>query len=437
MNTMSGTLVENPAGSLSQEFETSGSHADGAVMPNSKTKVLVIDDEPEIVEEIAELLAGAGFPCGIAGDPREALDAFRADGDISIIVTDLKMPGMDGLAMVRTLQEDLPAGRDVAVIVITGHGETDDAIEALRLGAVDFLTKPVAPEHLVHVVERAAETLRLRDLERQFRERLERKVEERTAEVRELSDDLSRANRNLETRNRELAVVNRVKSEFLALISHELRTPLNAVIGFSEIMERNSEEKGETKELEYHRIISESGRNLLRIVNTILELADAQVGEQPLDKVDVDPSDLIDRVVEVLKPKAREAGVEIIIDLKNTPKTVFADQHGLTQAVGNILDNAIQFSPADTEICINVESEDGELSISIADNGMGMSEEEIPIAGEAFRQVDGGLSRKVDGLGLGLTLSRMYVELHGGKLKVDSSPGLGTTVRMTIPHGGR
>ncbi len=111
-------------------------------------------------------------------------------------------------------------------------------------------------------------------------------------------------------------------------------------------------------------------------------------------------------------------------------------RHWLTQAIGNIWDNAIQFSPADTEICINVESAGEELSISVADNGIGMSEENIPIAGEAFRQVDGGLSRKVDGLGVGLTISRMFVELHGGRLKIDSSPGLGTTVRMTIPHGG-
>lgn len=400
-------------------------------------KILVIDDEPEIVQEISELLSGAGFQCATAAGPRQALDAVRADGEISIIVTDLAMPAMDGLTMVRTLRENLPAGRDVAVIVMTGHGGTDKAIEALRLGAVDFLAKPVAPDHLLHAVARAAETQRLRKLERQFLERVERTVEDRTAEVRALSDDLSRANRDLQARNRDLMVINRVKSEFLSMISHELRTPLNAVIGFSEIMEKNSEEKGETKELEFQRLISEAGRKLLRIVNTILDLADAHMGDQPLDKVVLDPSDLIDRVVEVLEPKACKAGVKITLELENAPKTVFADRHRLTQAVGNILDNAIQFSPADSEVRITVDGRDGELSISIADSGIGMSEEEIAIAGEAFRQVDGGLSRKVYGLGVGLTLSRMFVELHGGRLNIDSSPGLGTTVRMTIPHGGR
>lgn len=160
------------------------------VFQNGEAKVLVVDDEPEIAQEMSELLLGSGFRCDVANDPYEALDIMRADDDISIIVTDLKMPGLDGLEMVRILHAELPPNRDVEVVVVTGHAGTDEAIKALRLGVTDFLTKPVLPDHLIHVVKGACLASRLRGLERQIRDGIESVVAEPTAEVQTLSDDL-------------------------------------------------------------------------------------------------------------------------------------------------------------------------------------------------------------------------------------------------------
>ncbi len=177
----------------------SGDESIQVEISESKTKVLIVDDERETAEEIAELLTFDSFmQCEIADDPIQAMDIAETDRDISIIITDLNMPGLDGLQMIQKLRDRYNSNRDFAVIVITGHAGTKEAIKALQLGAMDFITKPISPDHLLHAVGRASETLQLRKLEKQFRERLEHKVEERTQEVRLLSDDLLRANRNLQ-----------------------------------------------------------------------------------------------------------------------------------------------------------------------------------------------------------------------------------------------
>jgi DNA-binding NtrC family response regulator len=175
--------------------------------PESITKILIVDDERDTAEEIAELLTFDNFmQCDIAGDAIQAMDMIEADEGISIIVTDLKMPGQDGLTMVQELRDRYVNTRDLAVIVITGNAGTDEAIKALRLGAIDFITKPISPDHLLHAVGRAAETLQLRLFQKQFHEHLEYKVEERTQEARLLLDDLSSANQKLQSLNLELSL---------------------------------------------------------------------------------------------------------------------------------------------------------------------------------------------------------------------------------------
>lgn len=241
-----------------------------AESPEIIPKVLVVDDELETAEEVAELLTLDGFTqCEIACNPLQAMDIVRNDQDISIIITDLKMPGMNGLQMIRRIQKSLDSDRELAVIVITGHAGTQEAIKALRLGAMDFITKPISPDRLLHAVGRAAETLQLRKLDKQFYEHLEFTVEERRQEVKLLSDDLLRSDRKLQALNLELSASNRVKSEFLTWISHELRT----------------------------------GNKLLRIITNILDLVTVDSGELKPRSVELDTADIAERVIEALGPK--------------------------------------------------------------------------------------------------------------------------------------
>lgn len=399
------------------------------------SSVLVVEDEAETAEEISELLSDAGFSCDEALDSRTALKIIRQHPEISIVVTDLQMPGLKGLELIKELNETLPPDRDLAVIVATGQGGMDEAIKALRLGAMDFLTKPISPDHLVHAVRRADETLKLRRLERHFQEQLKSEVDERTAEVRKLASDLEETNASLMVRNRELAVADRVKDDFLTLISHELRTPLNAVIGFSEIMVDLSEKDGNDTAKEYSRIIATAGRKLLRIVNTILELVNVECGNLKLDKTSIDVADLIGRVVEVIKPKADERSITLTVALCQPLPMIHADANRVIQALGNVVENAIHFSPPGSEVRIDADATDDTVMITVTDCGKGMTAEEIQIAGQTFRQVDASAAKEVYGLGLGLPLARLFVELHGGELKIDSTIGGGTVVTISIPHG--
>ncbi|MBT6276625.1 MAG: hybrid sensor histidine kinase/response regulator [Chromatiales bacterium] len=396
------------------------------------SRILVVDDDIAITEEAAEILSDEGFACERAFDGHLALKMVLDNPDIGVVITDLKMPGMDGLELIRKINETIPADRDLAVIVVTGHAGTAEAVETLRLGAMDFLTKPIDPDHLVHATRRADETVKLRRLERLFNKRLKEDVAKRTAEAHALTVSLEQTNTMLEQRNRELAISNKVKTDFLALISHELRTPLNAVIGFSEIMALGSETGGNDTEKEYNREVAAAGRKLLRIVNTILELIDVDCGDMKLRKASIDINDMVGRVVEVLKPKADDKPITLKVEAHQTLPAIDADANRVIQALGNVVENAIHFSPPGSDISIGAKATGDTVTITVTDRGKGMTEEEIKIAGEAFRQVDASAAKEVYGLGLGLPLARMFIELHGGALEIESNPCAGTTVRMSL-----
>jgi signal transduction histidine kinase len=287
---------------------------------------------------------------------------------------------------------------------------------------------------LLHAVGRAVETLQLRILQKQFHEHLEYKVEERTQEVRLLSDDLSSANQKLQSLNLELSDSNRTKSEFLSMIKHELRTPLTPILGFAELIAISSKERGDMEEHKYSKKISKAGLKLLRTINTILDLVDVDSGDINLSLGDVNLNDIVDRVMDVLKPKAESLSIQLSAVIKEHPMTIIqGDEKRLMQAIYNIMDNSIQHSPSDSHVVIEVRSLGEALSVSVSDNGVGMNEEDLKIAREAFRQVEGGHKRTVNGIGLGLTLSNMFIELHGGKISISTEKGKGTIVEIIIP----
>jgi two-component system sensor histidine kinase/response regulator len=396
--------------------------------------ILIVDDEPEITEELAEFLEDSGFSVITATDPIDAIKMVKENEAISVVISDLSMPNMTGLEMIEEINLTFLAERDLAVIVVTGNANTDRAVKSLRLGATDFLLKPINPDILVHATKRAVESIRLKRLERDFRQQLERRVLERTEEVQKLSSDLLAANDMLLIKNSELTVANQIKSEFLTLISHELHTPLNAIIGFSGLMNIESEGAGRIEEAQYSQIILNAGNDLLKIINTILQLIDVSSGDLKLSNTELNPSDLIKRVVEVFKPKAEKAAVEIVFDLTDMPKYIYADNRLLTQTIGNVLANAIQFSKKSDTIAITASASDDIVTIAIADQGIGMTADQINTAQMAFRQVDGSLTKTAYGMGLGLTMSKLITELHGGALSIDSAPGEGTIITISIPN---
>lgn len=233
---------------------------------------------------------------------------------------------------------------------------------------------------------------------------------------------------------------NHMKSEFLANMSHELRTPLNAIIGFSELM--TSELLGPLGAPAYRDYASDiltSGRHLLDIVNDILDISKIEAGTMALNCDDVGIVELVSSCRRAVMTRALKGGLSVKLDIPEDLEVV-ADPVFLKRILLNLLTNAVKFTPSGGGVIVHGRLIEGDkpdhgiVEIAVSDTGIGMTPEEIGIALVPFRQVDGSLSRKHEGTGLGLPLAKSLTELHGGTLTVDSQPGYGTTVRVRLPR---
>ncbi|MDH3241735.1 MAG: ATP-binding protein [Alphaproteobacteria bacterium] len=227
----------------------------------------------------------------------------------------------------------------------------------------------------------------------------------------------------------------RSKSLFLANMSHELRTPLNAIIGFSELMHDESlGPLGEPRYKEYVEDIIDSSRHLLGVINDILEVSKAEAGKIELFEENLLANDEIKAATRLFTKQADTAGVKLITEPMNPDCTFRADQRKIRQVLLNLISNAIKFTPAGGSVTLTPALRaNGEFTITVQDTGIGMAEQDIPAALTPFGQVESTLSRRFEGTGLGLPLSQALMEVHGGRLRLDSAPGQGTRVRITLP----
>ncbi|MFT5439339.1 MAG: PAS domain S-box-containing protein [Alphaproteobacteria bacterium] len=228
---------------------------------------------------------------------------------------------------------------------------------------------------------------------------------------------------------------NRSKSEFLANMSHELRTPLNAIIGFSETMKRQIfGPLDNPKYVEYVADIHQAGNHLLDLINDILDLSKIEAGEVELDENVINVSEIVASSMLLVNERAENGGVKLTVNTPDALEPFYADERALKQILINLLSNAIKFTPSGGEVTVNVWSgPDTGYNFQIVDTGVGMALEDIPIALAPFKQLDGAINRKFEGTGLGLSLTKTLVEMHGGSLDIQSELGIGTTITVRFP----
>ena len=255
--------------------------------------------------------------------------------------------------------------------------------------------------------------------------------------ISDFSDVKEREERLDEARH-EAEAASVAKSTFFANMSHELRTPLNAIIGFSEILAGQMVGRlCSEAHVQYARDIWQSGSHLLAIINSVLDLSKSQAGMLQLVCDEVDLGELIESSLKIMREECTRADLSLTVQLPEAPVQLWADGAKLKQVLLHLLSNAVKFTDPGGMIAVRAEAaRDGSATIQIIDNGIGMSAEEIPVAFAAFGQVDSQLARRYEGTGLGLPLSKALVELHGGMIAIDSTPGKGTTVTVTVPKEG-
>ena len=338
-----------------------------------------------------------------------------AETDYDAIVIDIKMPGMDGLALLSEIRKLRPA---TPTLLITGHGDHNRALQALRGGAYDFIQKPIDRNYFVAALTRAIQV-----------RQMGRKIENRKAALEHHAIELERM---VEERTYELREANRIKDEFLATLSHELRTPLNAILGWVELLcEGALDEEAATDAI--HRV-ERNTKSLVKLIDDLLDVSRIITGKFKLEVRPIDLGPVIEAAIEAVRPAIEAKGIQLGLALEPLG-LVSGDPSRLQQVVWNLLSNAIKFTSPGGRVEVRLEQVGANGLITVSDTGEGIPETFLPYVFDRFRQANSVFTKEHGGLGLGLAIVRHLVEMHGGAVRADSpGRGKGATFTVTLPR---
>ncbi|HKY42430.1 MAG TPA: ATP-binding protein, partial [Pyrinomonadaceae bacterium] len=373
-----------------------------------RARILLADDNADMREYLRRLLA-PGYDVEAVADGEAALGLARYQ-DFDLVLSDVMMPRLDGFGLIKALRGD-ERTQTIPVIMLSARAGEESRVEGMGAGADDYLVKPFSARELLARVEAHLNLQRVR-----------REGEQALMEMME-REQKARANAE---------VANRVKDDFLAMLSHELRTPLNAIIGWSHLLK-----KGMLNEKDRARGIDVIHRNAAaqrEIIDELLDVSRIVTGKLKLETKPVELAGVVEAAIDAIRPTAEAKGVEIVASVDGSAGLVDGEAVRLQQVIWNLLSNAVKFTPKQGRIEVELKKIDGDLKVVVTDTGEGIESEFLPFIFERFRQADSSAKRVHGGLGLGLSIVRSLVEMHGGQIHAASDgKGKGATFTLTLP----
>jgi signal transduction histidine kinase len=378
--------------------------------------ILIVDDTPTNLDILSEALSDAGYDVAIATSGERALQQLqRRSADL--ILLDVMMPGIDGFETCRRLKAD-PQTSDIPVIFMTALVDAASKMKGFDCGAVDYITKPFQePE----VLARVRTHLQLRLL------------------TKNLAEQVSHQTTSLRAAKEAAEAANIAKSAFLAAVSHELRTPLNAILGMSEILEEEIHGPINEQQQAAVRTIQQSGEHLLALIDDILDLNKLDLATTKAEPISLNIAptsitNLCQTSLDSIAPAARAKLLHLELNVQSDLVDGQWDEQRIRQVLINLLKNAIKFTPQGGKIMLEAFQDTPEsMQISVTDTGIGIESGKIDRLFQPFVQLDSALNRKYPGTGLGLALVQRIVELHGGKVEVNSAINVGSCFTVHLP----
>ncbi|MFA7255611.1 MAG: ATP-binding protein [Candidatus Omnitrophota bacterium] len=365
-------------------------------MADPKIKVLLVEDNPDdafMVQEMVKAGGGGRYEVSVEGTLSGAKQRLEKEA-FDLMLLDFNLPDSRGLATMKSLQE---SAAYLTIVVITGMDDEAVALKALEIGAEDFLVKSQFDAPL---------------LMRSIKYAVERKR----------SEDLQRASK--------------AKDEFLANMSHELRTPLNSIIGFSGVLSKETFGPLNERQKKYTQNILTSGRYLLALINDVLDLARVESGMMVLEKSFFSVKSCLEEALSLIGGLDVSEQIQVVTEFAGDLGEIQADPLKIKQVLYNLLSNAVKFTPAGGKIGIRARRNDAGVEIAVWDTGIGIAPENLGKVFDAFTRVENAYTKGTEGTGLGTTISKKIIELHGGKIWIESEgAGKGTTVKFTLPSG--
>ncbi len=365
----------------------------------STISILLVDDEEKLVQRLAKTLRADNFSVETALDVDSAINLLQ-EGDFSILLTDLNMPKKSGFDLMSYIRSE---NIDVLPLVLTGYASVDGAIRAIKLGAYDFLEKPVDTRTLKLTIKRAVERI-----------------------------ILQRENQNY---IKELQKLNHMKNEFLQVVSHDIRSPLSSIGGYTNYLLK----KGGLTEFQhrYLMIIKEISENLYSQVNELLDISKIEMGFMDITYEETNIDDLINQSMNnfILLSIDKNNKFEFYNEM-NSP-IVYIDKMKILQVLNNLIGNAIKFTENGKITLFAKEHKDEMISVSVLDTGVGMSHDEIHYLFDQYSYRHKSGTRGEKGNGLGIVICKRFVELHGGRITVSSKQGEGTEFTVYLPRYGQ